>query len=135
LERRLGEPQSRSGGGGEQEVINCVLRSTNFLILFGIRRNCHSSGRNVLLYLFIKRLIKLTAVITNYLQNVILRSTTYVDVIIGDYLDDRSPRVRFQAEGGYFDLHHRVQTGSGAHPTSYPNGTRFCFPGSKVAGA
>jgi hypothetical protein len=30
-----------------------VLKSTDLLILFGIRKNCHSSGRNLLLYLFI----------------------------------------------------------------------------------
>jgi hypothetical protein len=32
-------------------------------------------------------------------------------------------------------LHHRVQTCSGAHPASYPMGTRCSFPGSKAAGA
>jgi hypothetical protein len=30
---------------------------------------------------------------------------------------------------------HRVQNGSGAHPASYPMGTRDSFPGSKAAGA
>jgi hypothetical protein len=30
---------------------------------------------------------------------------------------------------GNFSLHHRVQTGSGAHPASYPMGTRDSFPG------
>jgi hypothetical protein len=34
-----------------------------------------------------------------------------------------------------FSLHHRVQTGSGAHSASYPMGTRGFFPGGKVAGA
>jgi hypothetical protein len=34
-----------------------------------------------------------------------------------------------------FSLHHRVQTGSGAHPASYPMGTRGSFPGDKAAGA
>jgi hypothetical protein len=28
---------------------------------------------------------------------------------------------------GNFSLHHRVQTGSGAHPASYPMGTRNSF--------
>jgi hypothetical protein len=32
--------------------------------------------------------------------------------------------VRFSAEAGNFFLHHRVQTGSGAHPASYPMVTR-----------
>jgi hypothetical protein len=36
---------------------------------------------------------------------------------------------------GYFSLHHRVQNGSGAHPASYPMGTRGSFPGGKAAGA
>jgi hypothetical protein len=33
------------------------------LILFGIRENCHSSGRNLILYLIIKGVIELTVVI------------------------------------------------------------------------
>jgi hypothetical protein len=32
-----------------------------------------------------------------------------------------------------FSLHHRVQTGSGAHPASDPMGTRGSFPGGKAA--
>jgi hypothetical protein len=36
---------------------------------------------------------------------------------------------------GNFSLHHRVQTGSEAHPASYPMGTRGYFPESKEAGA
>jgi len=39
------------------------------------------------------------------------------------------------AGAGNFSLHHCVQTTSGAHPTSYPMGTRGPFPGGKVAGA
>jgi hypothetical protein len=39
------------------------------------------------------------------------------------------------AGAGNFALHHRVQTGSGAHPASYPMGTRGSFPGGKAAGA
>jgi hypothetical protein len=39
-----------------------------------------------------------------------------------DYmLDDRG--VRVLAGAGNFALHHRLQTGSGAHPASYPMGT------------
>jgi len=30
-------------------------------------------------------------------------------------------------------LHHCVQIGSGAHPASYPMGTRSSFPGGKTA--
>jgi hypothetical protein len=38
-------------------------------------------------------------------------------------LGDRMIGVRFPAGGGNFSLHHRVQTGSEAHPASYPVGT------------
>jgi hypothetical protein len=34
-----------------------------------------------------------------------------------------------------FSLHHRVHTGSGAHPASCPVGTWDFPPGSKAAGA
>jgi hypothetical protein len=34
-----------------------------------------------------------------------------------------------------FSLNHCVQTGSGAHPASYPMDNKATFPGSKVAGA
>jgi hypothetical protein len=49
-------------------------------------------------------------------------------------LDNRGSRVRIPARAGNFFLHHRVQTGSGAHPDSYPMGTRRSLPGSKAAG-
>jgi hypothetical protein len=54
---------------------------------------------------------------------------------LGYGLDDRGSRVRFSAGAGNFSFHHRVQNGSGAHPASYPMGTRGSFPGSKAAGA
>jgi hypothetical protein len=37
--------------------------------------------------------------------------------------------VRVTTGPGNFSLHHRVQTGSGAHAASYPMGTRGSFPG------
>jgi hypothetical protein len=48
-------------------------------------------------------------------------------------LDDRGSRVRFPAGAGNFSFHYRVQNGSGAHPASYPMGTRGSFPADKVA--
>jgi hypothetical protein len=47
---------------------------------------------------------------------------------LGYGLDDRCSRFRFSAGVGNFSLHHRVQNGSGAHPASYPMGTRASFP-------
>jgi hypothetical protein len=54
---------------------------------------------------------------------------------LGYGLDDRGSRVRFPAGAGNVSLHYRVQNGSGAHPASYPMGTRGSFPGGKAAGA
>jgi hypothetical protein len=48
---------------------------------------------------------------------------------LGYGLDDRGSRVRFPAGTGDFSLYHRVQNDSGAHPASYPMGTRGSFPG------
>jgi hypothetical protein len=58
-----------------------------------------------------------------------------VGIAVGYGLDDRGSRVRFPAGAGNFSLRHRVQNGSGAHPASYPMGTRGSFLGGKAAGA
>jgi hypothetical protein len=57
------------------------------------------------------------------------------DNALGYGLDDRGSRVRFPAGAGDFSFPRRVQNGSGAHPASYPMGTRGSFPGGRVAGA
>jgi hypothetical protein len=41
--------------------------------------------------------------------------------------------VRFPVRARDFSLHHIVQTGSGAHPASYPMVTAGSFPRGKVA--
>jgi len=44
--------------------------------------------------------------------------------------------VQLPVETENFSLHHhRVQTGSGDHPTSNPMGTGGSFPGGKATGA
>jgi hypothetical protein len=58
-----------------------------------------------------------------------------VGIALGYGLEDRGSWVRFPAGTGNFSLHHRVQNGSGAHPASYPMGSRGPFPGGKVVGA
>jgi hypothetical protein len=58
-----------------------------------------------------------------------------IGIALGYGLDDRGSRVRFLAGAGNFSLHHHIQNGSGAHPASYPMGTRGSFLGSKAAGA
>jgi hypothetical protein len=67
--------------------------------------------------------------------NILKSRDSLVGIALGYGLHDRGPRIRFPAGAGNFPLHHRVQNGSGAHPASYPTGTRGSFSGSKVAGA
>jgi hypothetical protein len=43
--------------------------------------------------------------------------------------------VRVLAGAGNFSFLRRVQTGSGAHPASYPMGNRSSFPGGEMAEA
>jgi hypothetical protein len=62
-------------------------------------------------------------------------SDSSVGIALGYGLNNRGSRVRFPAGVGNFSLHRRVQNGSGAHPTSYPMGTRGSFLGGKAAGA
>jgi hypothetical protein len=50
-----------------------------------------------------------------------------VGIALGYGLDDPIP-----GGAGNFSLHRRVQNGSGAHPPSYPMGTRGSFPGGKA---
>jgi hypothetical protein len=50
-------------------------------------------------------------------------------------LDDLMIGVRNAARAGNSSLHHRVQTGSGSHPASYPIGTGGFLPGGKAAAA
>jgi hypothetical protein len=42
--------------------------------------------------------------------------------------------VRVPVGTGNFSLHHRVQTGCGSHPASYPVGNRGSFLGGKASG-
>jgi hypothetical protein len=49
----------------------------------------------------------------------------------GCELDNRAIKVRSPAETRDFSSSPCVQTGSGAHPASYPIGTRGPFPGCK----
>jgi hypothetical protein len=57
-----------------------------------------------------------------------------VSIVLGYELDDRGSRVRFPAGAANFSLHHRVQKVSGAHPASYPMGTRALSLGVKRPG-
>jgi hypothetical protein len=78
---------------------------------------------------------KPTAASAKTLMNRKQNRDSSVGIALGYGLDGRGSRVRFPAGAGNFSLHHRVQNGSGAPPTSYPRGTGGSFPGGKAAGA
>jgi hypothetical protein len=61
------EKQKRSKSPGIDQILAELIqagcntfhcKSHNLFILFGIRKNCHTSRRNLSLYLFIKRVTK-----------------------------------------------------------------------------
>jgi hypothetical protein len=56
-----------------------------------------------------------------------------VGIATGYGLDNQGVGVRVPV-GQKFSLLHAVQTGSGAHPASYPMGTGGSFSGAKTAG-
>jgi hypothetical protein len=65
----------------------------------------------------------------------VYRPATCFWFIHSRYMEFIFQPVTFPAGAGNFSLHHRVQNGSGAHPTFYPVGTRGHFLGGKAAGA
>jgi hypothetical protein len=85
-----------------------VLRYTNLFILYGIRRNCYSSGRNLIIPIHKKgdktdcnnyRGISLLSTAYKILSNILLaRLTPYVNEVIGDhqcgFCHDRSTMVQ-----------------------------------------
>jgi hypothetical protein len=82
---------------------------------------------------------RVLAFVTNKLfwacsEHILKSRDSSVGITLGYGLDDRCSRVRFPVGAGNVFLH-RVQNGSGAHPASYPMGTRGSFPGNKAAGA
>jgi hypothetical protein len=62
---------------------------------------------------------------------------THLEDRYSDWLRAGRPRGRSSSPGRSknFSFLHVVQTGSGAHPVSYPAGTGGSFPGGKAAGA
>jgi hypothetical protein len=58
-----------------------------------------------------------------------------VGIALGYGLDDWGSRVQFPVGVGNLSLHRYVQNSSGAHPASYPMGTRGSFPRGQAAGA
>jgi hypothetical protein len=71
-----------------------------------------------------------------FILKVFLRSILIIlSVTCRHGVNDRMIDVRKPAGAGNFSLRHSVQTGSGAHPASYPmGGTRGSFPGVKRPG-
>jgi hypothetical protein len=71
VEIAIGKLKSYKSPGTDQiptELIKAggetyVLRYTGLFFLYRTRRNCHRIGRNILLYQFIKRVIRLIVII------------------------------------------------------------------------
>jgi hypothetical protein len=55
--------------------------------------------------------------------------------VLGYRLDDQGSRIQFLAGDGNLSLHHCIQNSYGAHPASYPMGTRGFFPRGKAVRA
>jgi hypothetical protein len=126
LNRRLGVLQSRSGRGGKKksfrfpglgiETRSYIVTNITVWVASSYRRNhidvCtvpNSDNKNV-------------RSISPYLSSVGIATSL------------RAGRSGFWSSIGNFSLNHRVQNSSGAHPASYPMGTRGSFPGGKAAG-
>jgi hypothetical protein len=138
LDRRLWEPQSRSGHGGEEKnsqplpgleppnVQPVAQRYTTELsrILFYV----------AFLVVYLRFRVKnFPPIIGNYPFVLALRRSrdSSFGIALDKGLDDQGSRFRFPAGAGNFSLHHRFQNGSGSHPASYPMGTRGSFLGVK----
>jgi hypothetical protein len=70
VEIAIGKLKSCKSPGTDQILTKLIIAGGETLcseiqklILYGIRRNCHSSRRNLLLYQFIKRVIRLIVII------------------------------------------------------------------------
>jgi hypothetical protein len=75
---------------------------------------------------------KLDSCHITFVTSLHMRQDSSVGIATGYGLPNRMNEVRFLAGAGNLSRH-RVQTGSGAHPASYPMGTRGSFPGGKAA--
>jgi hypothetical protein len=93
----------------------------------------HSFGRNICME---EILPDLDVDVRMTLHHSVRHGTKYKE--LSQYSDQTTgwtSGVRFPVEAGIFFLRHSVQTGSDAHPASYPMGTRGYFSGGKVTGA
>jgi hypothetical protein len=59
---------------------------------------------------------------------------SYIYIFLNNIVSERVGRLSRYSNGKDSFLLHSVQTGSGAHPVSYPMGTEGSFPGGGAAG-
>jgi hypothetical protein len=69
-----------------------------------------------------------------YVQNAWSQNSV-VGIVTGYELDNRVVGVQVPVGSRFVSLLHVIQTGSGAHQTSYPMGTGGSFPGGKATRA
>jgi hypothetical protein len=108
--------------------LQCIS-AWSFIILTGNIKFVLNSSSILSVYVF----LPLPLIILNMIyQCVLSKEPSYLSgTTLGYGLDDRGFESR-KGLGIFF--HHRVQTGSGTHPASYPMGTRGSFPGVKRPG-
>jgi hypothetical protein len=63
-----------------------------------------------------------------------MRHDSSISIALGYGLDNQGSKVWFLAGAGNFSLHHHIQNSSGAHPASFPVGTRVLSLGIKRLG-
>jgi hypothetical protein len=69
----------------------------------------------------------------SFIINIIIFLYSNIFVNVNEYF--KFSFTLYMSNDGNFSLRHRIQTGSGAHPASYPMGVEDCFFCDKAAGA
>jgi hypothetical protein len=87
----------------------------------------------VSIYFFLYFIAGLLISLIYWLLILVLSWDSAVNITTGYRLDGQGVGVQVPV-GARISLLHIVQTGCGAHSTSYPKGTRGSFPGDKVTG-
>jgi hypothetical protein len=139
LDRRLGGPQSHFGCGGEDKNsqpppgIEPTYPDRPALSQCYTARAITGLVKEWITYWYENNVFHFICIISLFLIWIKSRDSS-VGIALGYGLDDRGSRVRFPAGAGNFSLHHRVQNGSGAHPTFYPTGTGASYHAAKRPG-
>jgi hypothetical protein len=125
MDRRLSWPQSRSGrGNAVARHINNSWRISACLVL-GDFTDTQILNARVQIHSYLP-VFSFRDYVFSYTRFSFLEPSPISKTRFLTKLQETGVRVPAGAEN--FSLHHRVQTGSGANPASYPMGNRELFP-------